>query len=117
VAVLKLTEAGKAAARYPYKPGKVTRWCREPKGPGRAVHMFRDAHGERVELLAFDSHPPSGARMAGFDIHAQDYRGEYRRRVVAGEAATLEDVMKAAVLMVSCLRDQWQILPRSSGKN
>jgi hypothetical protein len=53
IETLGITEAGRALLRPPLKPRKTIPWHREPKGPGDAVHMFIDAGGERVELLAY----------------------------------------------------------------
>ena len=49
---------------------KTIPWHSEPKGPGKAEHMFTDAGGERVELLAYNTdlapgHGYNGPRLCG----------------------------------------------------
>jgi hypothetical protein len=76
--------------------------------------MFKDAGGERVELLAYDCPASHGSpRMCGFEIFARNRRGRFHDQVGAGETASLEAAMRAAVEMVSKPRDQWAKLPRS----
>ena len=94
---------------------KTIEWQPEPKGPGRAVHMFLDAGGERVELLAYDcpafkEHP----RMCGFEVFGRLRKGgPFWEQLAAGEAHSLEEAMRAAREMVSRPREAWAKLPRS----
>src|SRR5580700_6788309 len=94
---------------------KTIGWKCEPKGPGKAFHMFLDAGGERVELLAYDS-PAShgGPRMCGFEVFGRLRKGgPFWNQLAAGEADSLEDAMRAAHTMVSQPREAWGTLPRS----
>jgi hypothetical protein len=94
---------------------KTIEWTTEPKGPGRAVHMFVDAGGERVELLAYDC-PAShgGPRMCGFEVYARLRKGgPFHDQIAAGEAQSLDDAMAAALAMVAQPREKWTVLPRS----
>lgn len=95
---------------------KTIDWKREPKGPGHAMHMFTDAGGERVELLAYDC-PAShgGPRMCGFEVFRQLRRGggPFHDQIAAGEANSLAEAMAAALAMVARPRASWQKLPRS----
>lgn len=98
-------------------------WRSEPKGPGRdAVHMFLDAGGERVELLAYDcpafgDHP----RMCGFEVFGKlrDRKGNIRpsskfwEQLAAGEACSLEAAKAAALAMVERPRAKWEKQQRS----
>ena len=95
---------------------KTVKWRPEPKGPGRAFHMFLDAGGERVELLVYDcpaSH--AGPRMCGFEVYTRQRKGRpYHNQVGAGECETLEAAMRAALEMVMLKpRQEWAVLPRS----
>lgn len=101
------------------------------------MHMFLDAGGERVELLAYDC-PAShgGPRMCGFEVFArlpkkgalaeqlrQDAprhhnverrnSGPFWDQLAAGESSSLEEAKAAALEMVSRPRDAWTKLPRS----
>lgn len=94
---------------------KTISWTHEPKGPGAAAHMFLDAHGERVELLAYDC-PVSrlGPRMCGFEVYGRLRKGgPFHEQLAAGEAESLEAAQIAALAMVALPRDQWAKLPRS----
>lgn len=92
---------------------KTISWKREPKGPGIAYHMFKDAGGERVELLAYDC-PAShgGPRMCGFEVYTR-LGTKFHNQVAAGEADSIETAMRAALQMVSRPRGAWTTLPRS----
>lgn len=90
-------------------------WKREPKGPGGAEHIFLDAGGERVELLAYDC-PAShgGPRMCGFEVFTRLRKGgPFWDQVAAGEAQSLDEAKAAALAMVAQPRDRWAKLPRS----
>lgn len=94
---------------------KPVGWRSEPKGPGRAVHMFLDVAGERVELLAYDC-PASRAwpRMCGFEVFGRLRKGgPFHDQLAAGESESLTEAMEAAQMMVSQPRDAWAKLPRS----
>jgi hypothetical protein len=94
---------------------KPIEWKTEPKGPGRAVHMFLDAGGERVELLAYDC-PAShgGPRMCGFEVYGRLRKGgPFHAQLAAGEAQSIDDAMAAARAMVAQPREQWAVLQRS----
>lgn len=95
---------------------KIIRWRREPKGPGYyAWHMFMDAGGERVELLAYDC-PPGNTypRVCGFEVFGRlRPRRPFYNQLAAGEAANLEAAMAAALEMVAKPRAEWAVLPRS----
>lgn len=92
---------------------KTIGWKPEPKGPGRAFHTFLDAHGERVELLAYDCPPSSGfQRMCGFEVYGRVGR-KFHEQVAAGEADSLDAAMRAAEEMVARRRSEWSVLPRS----
>lgn len=94
---------------------KTIGWKREPKGPGLAFHMFVDAGGERVELLAYDIPASSGyPRICGFEVFGRLRKGgPFHEQLAAGEADTLEDSMRAAMEMVTWPRERWIKLPRS----
>lgn len=94
---------------------KTVAWKREPKGPGIAYHMFMDAGGLRVELLAYDCPASSGGgRMCGFEIYAP-YRvgGPFWDQLAAGEAENIEAAKAAAIKMAGKPREMWTVLPRS----
>jgi hypothetical protein len=94
---------------------KTVEWKTEPKGPGRAVHMFLDAGEERVELLAYDC-PAShgGPRMCGYEAFGRLRKGgPFHEQLAAGEARSLEEAMDAAQKMISQPREHWAKLPRS----
>jgi hypothetical protein len=94
---------------------KTVEWKTEPKGPGRAVHMFLDAGAERVELLAYDC-PAShgGPRMCGYEVFGRLRNdGPFHEQLAAGEARSLEEAMAAARMAVSQPRECWAKLPRS----
>lgn len=94
---------------------RTVSWRREPKGPGAAWHMFTDAEGERVEILAYDC-PASGsfARMCGFEIFTRARPGgPFHNQVGAGETENLEAAKAAALDMISKPRTAWTKLPRS----
>ena len=94
---------------------KTIRWKPEPKGPGRAVHKFLDAGGERVELLAFDCPAgPGWPRMCGFEVYRRLRKdGPFWDQMAAGEATNLDEAMSAAEAMVAKPREAWAELPRS----
>lgn len=101
---------------------KTIGWKPEPKGPGRAFHMFLDAGGERVELLAYDCPAGHGGpRMCGFEVFGKlrDRNGNIRpaskfyEQLAAGEADSLEAAMRGAREMVAQPRAAWSKLPRS----
>lgn len=95
-------------------------WKPEPEGPGQ--HVFLNAGGERVELLAYDC-PANGTdpRMCGFEVFGRlrDRRGNIRpsgafwEQLAAGEADSLEAAKAAALEMVAQPRSAWSKLPRS----
>jgi|SRR6516225_5217689 hypothetical protein len=97
--------------------GKSIDWKREPKGPGNnAFHMFLDAGGERVELLAYDCPASHGnPRMCGFEVFGRLRKGvgPFWNQLAAGEASSLEEAMRAAREMVAKPREKWAKLPRS----
>jgi hypothetical protein len=95
---------------------KTIGWRREPKGPGNnAQHMFLDAGGERVELLAYDVPAwRSNPRLCGFEAYGRHRNGgPFHEQLAAAEADSLEAAMSAALAMVSQPRDAWAVLPRS----
>lgn len=94
---------------------KTVEWTTEPRGPGRAVHMFLDAAGERVELLAYDCPPSHGCpRMCGFEVYVRERKGRpFHRQVAAGETTSLEDAKRATLEMIARPRAAWTVLPRS----
>ena len=84
-------------------------WRQEPKGPGQAFHMFKDAGGERVELLVHDC-PASaaGPRMCGFEIYGRSKKnGPFDRQLASGNADNLEGAMLAAITMAMQPRETW----------
>jgi hypothetical protein len=94
---------------------KTIEWKTEPKGPGRAVHMFLDAGGGRVELLAYDC-PAShgGPRMCGYEVFGRLRNGgPFHEQLAAGEARSLEEAMAATRTAISQPRERWAKLPRS----
>ena len=72
--------------------------------------MFKDAGGERVELLVYDVPADKlGPRMCGFEVFARTRRGgPFQQQVAAGEAETLEQAVAAVVLMVSRPCAEWR---------
>lgn len=94
---------------------KTIEWHREPKGPGIAFHMFLDAGGERVELLAYDCPASHGwQRMCGFEVYTRRrVGGPFHNQVAAGEAGSLDDAKRAAREMVAKPRETWAVQPRS----
>jgi hypothetical protein len=94
---------------------KTIVWKPEPKGPGRAFHMFLDAQGERVELLAYDCQAGGGGpRMCGFEVYGRLRKGgPFWDQLAAGESSSLEKAMEAALAMVAQPRNAWAFLPRS----
>lgn len=94
---------------------KTISWTSEPKGPGRAMHMFLDAGGERVELLAYDCPASHGCVcMCGFEVYTRlRSGGPFHNQVAAGEAESLIAAMRASLTMVALPRDQWRVQPRS----
>jgi hypothetical protein len=94
---------------------KKVQWKTEPKGPGRAVHMFLDAGEERVELLAYDCPSSHGRpRMCGYEVFGRLRNGgPFHQQLAAGEARSLEEAMAAAQKMISQTRGSWAKLPRS----
>lgn len=94
---------------------KTIPWKVEPRGPGQAVHMFLDAGGERVELLAYDSPAtPVSPRLCGFEVFTRLRKGgPFWNQVAAGEANSLDEAMAAAQAMVAQPREKWAVLPRS----
>ncbi|XUM21008.1 hypothetical protein ACRAVF_26970 [Bradyrhizobium oligotrophicum S58] len=100
---------------------KTIEWKTEPKGPGLAVHMFLDAGGERVELLAYDCPASHGyPRMCGFEVYGRLRTGETARthgpffeQLAAGEAQSIDEAKAAALAMVAQPRETWANLPRS----
>lgn len=89
-------------------------WRREPKGPGRAFHMFKDAGGEQIELLVYDCPADSfGPRMCGFEIFARTRRGgPFHKQVASGDADSLEEAIRAVVSMSARPRAEWSKRPR-----
>lgn len=97
---------------------KTVKWKREPKGPGSAFHMFLDAGGERIELLAYDCGSSYDPRICGFEIYGRLRRnGPFHNQIGAGEADSLEAAMNAALMMASQPRKTWAVLPRSWVRN
>lgn len=89
---------------------KTIDWQHEPKGPGQsAVHMFIDAGGERVELLAYDVpaskfHP----RLCGFEVFGRIRDGgPFHEQLAAGESQNLDDAKRDALAMVERPRALW----------
>jgi hypothetical protein len=117
IEILGITEAGRALLHPPLKPRKTIPRRREPKGPGMAEHMFTDAGGERVELLAFYSQTLDGEPMCGFEVNARVHLGRFWDQVAAGEADSIEEAKIAALEMIARPRDKWDVLPRSWVKN
>jgi hypothetical protein len=95
-------------------PMKTIEWITEPKGPGRAVHMFLDAAGERVELLAYDCPHSQGGRMCGFEVYTRLRKGgPFHNQIAAGETQSLDEAKAAALAMVAQPREKWTVLSRS----
>jgi hypothetical protein len=94
---------------------KTIEWKPEPKGPGMAVHMFLDAHGARVEILAYDCPASDGwTRICGFEVFGRLRKnGPFHEQLAAGEAASLAEAQEAALAMVAKPRSEWAKLPRS----
>lgn len=77
------------------------------------MHMFIDAHGERVELLAYDCPAtPSFQRICGFEVYGR-IGGKFHDQIAAGEADSLKAAMLAAEEMIAKPRGEWSVLPRS----
>ena len=93
-----------------------TRWWKpEAKGPGHAYHMFIDAGGERIELLAYDCPASHGCpRMCGFEVYGRLRKGgPFHKQIAAGEADTIQDAMDGAFRMIGQPREAWSVLSRS----
>lgn len=92
---------------------KTIGWKREPKGPGLAFHMFLDASGERVELLAYDIPPSNGSsRICGFEVFGRLRKGgPFHEQLAIGEADNLREAMRAALEMASRPRKHWAKRP------
>jgi hypothetical protein len=69
----------------------MSKWRREPRGPGRAERMFVEIDGARFELLAYTFGAGENGLASGFEIFARDSRGRYVDQVAMGEAASLDE--------------------------
>jgi hypothetical protein len=82
-------------------------WKPEPRGPGKAEHMFVVVDGERFELLAYTYDAGENRLASGFEIFANDSRGRYFDQVAVGEAGSLGESKALAEAMVRRPRSQW----------
>jgi hypothetical protein len=82
-------------------------WKPEPRGPGRAEHLFVVVDGERFELLAYTYDTRENRLASGFEIFARDNRGRYVDQVAMGEAGSLDQSKALAEAMVRRPRSQW----------